>query len=55
MIIDSIALSHEASAGVRYDRFLVTRPDVFLDKGLNLAALPRGKVYCTSHGVSSVR
>ena len=50
-----LALSHEASAGVRYDRFLVTRPDVFLDKGLNLAALPRGKVYCTSHGVSSVR
>lgn len=48
--VAALALAREAEGDVAYDRFVLVRPDVLLLRDLHVAALPRGRPYCNSHG-----
>jgi len=47
-----LMLQHEARTGALYDRVILVRPDVFMNKNLDLSALPRNPkvMYSNSHG-----
>ena len=49
---ETLALAHEQASRVRYDRFVLTRPDLLLFRDLPLTRLSRklGEAYCNSHG-----
>lgn len=48
-----LMLRHEVKHGFKYDRVILVRPDLFVHKNLDIAALGRsttGVVFCNSHG-----
>jgi len=46
----ALALRREAAGAVRYDRFVLVRPDVLTLTDVDIGRLPRGRPYCNSHG-----